>query len=97
MFVYVGGIPGVGKTTEILLVAKEQNCFNRVVDLLLDKVDDLESVLVKLEFLTILERGFSRDLPKPCHEVKSLKRIIDNFYKRRNLESSFIKLIETTT
>ena len=71
--------------------------FNQVVDLLLDKAGDLESALLKLEFLTILERGFLGDPPKPYHEAKSLKRTLDNFYEHRNLESSYIKLIETIT
>ncbi len=78
------------KITEILLLAKEQNCFNRVVDLLLNKAGNLERTLVKLEFLATIERGFADRLPKPYHEVKTLKESIDILYKHRNLVCRYV-------
>ncbi|PIP31931.1 hypothetical protein COX24_00915 [bacterium (Candidatus Gribaldobacteria) CG23_combo_of_CG06-09_8_20_14_all_37_87_8] len=83
------------KTTEVLLAAKEQNCFRQVVDLLLAKANNLESALLKLEFMTILGGGFSGNLPRPQQEVMFLTGTLDNFYQHRHSKSSYSKLIAT--
>lgn len=81
------------KNTEVLLAAQEHKCFVEIANLLLEKASALERKLVELEFLTLLEGGFSGNLPYPSKESGDLKTLLDNLYAQRQSSYFYSKLI----
>jgi hypothetical protein len=77
------------KTTEILIAAKRNNCFDEAVLLLAEATDRLESVCVETEFTNILEGNLERNVPAPPSAAETLVHIIDSLYDVREKKIQF--------
>jgi hypothetical protein len=81
------------KTTEVLIAAKRQDCFDAVVMLLAEATNALESAFLKAEFINISQGGFSGNVTPPQREIENLTQILDVFYQRRERNDAYQRLI----
>lgn len=81
------------KTTEVLIAAKQQKCFDQVVALLADVTNALESSFLEAEFRTILQGGFSGNIVPPQQEIENLMMILDLFYEMRQCNGAYQHLV----
>lgn len=81
------------KTTEVLIAAKQQGCFDDIVTLLDNMTTALESAYLKTEFMHILQGGFSGAITPPSQEINALKQILDVFYQTRHIDRAYQYLI----
>ncbi len=81
------------KTTEVLIAAKQQGCFDDVVDLLADATNMLESAFLKAEFVGMLQGGFSGNVMPPQQEIENLTQILEVFYQVRQHRGAYQRLV----
>lgn len=77
------------KTTEILIAAKRQECFDNVVRLLLYLTNAIEIAFLKTEFMDILRGGFSGNIVPPHNEIANLINALDAFYQMREFKDAY--------
>lgn len=80
------------KTTEILIAAKQYECFNSIVLLLTEATDIVESAFLKTEFDYILDNKSTEWVIPPKQSIKILTHTIDSFYQSRKDKKAFQNL-----
>lgn len=80
------------KTTEVLITAKQQHCFDDVVAVFAYATNALESAFLKAEFMQLLRGGFSGNVIPPRKEIKHLVSLLDAFYQAQqdNIEYQYL-------
>jgi hypothetical protein len=81
------------KTTEVLITAQEQGCFDGIVQLLSELTDALEIAFLRAEFLGMLHGRFSSNIVAPQDEIDKLTSALDLFYDAREHRSMYPRLV----
>lgn len=81
------------KTTEVLITAKQQKCFDEVVAQLAGLTDAVEQGYLRTEFADLLQGGFSGNVIPPRQEINNLTKILDMLYETRDNVSAFQSLV----
>ena len=83
------------KLTEVLIASKDLGYLKLLVPKLINKTENIENVLVRLEFQEILSKSsFQKSLKNEC-ELKSLKKMIDKLFEERLNRANIEKFLNS--